>query len=391
MTQYSIGLTDLDVATTGYVLSLDDLADYQGTDPAKYHLGLGQDCFSVPGADEDIVTLAATAASRLVARHPEHKITQLYFATETGVDQSKSAGVFVHQLLGLAPNVRTVELKQACYSATAALQLAVGHITRFPQEQVLVIASDIARYALDTPGEPTQGAGAVAMLVSAEPHLVALEPVTGFYTADVNDFWRPTDSSTPYVNGHLSLDAYLDATAGAYDDAMRRAPGLDLEDIDRFLHHQPFTKMARKAHRHLGQHLGVELDDALIEESMSVNRQLGNSYTASLYFALAAQLTNNAELARKRLGFFSYGSGSVAEFFTGVVQPGYTEHLDYLEHLQADLNARKTLSVEQYRQLHHSYRLDSDNYTTPTDTATSFRFAGVTDHVRQYETGLLPS
>src|SRR5699024_12486653 len=52
-----------------------------------------------------------------------------------------------------------------------------------------------------------------------------------------------------------------------------------------------------------------------------------NTYTASLYFALTAQLHNNEDLAGKRLGFFSYGSGAVAEFFTGVVQENYRDHI----------------------------------------------------------------
>src|SRR5699024_1536543 len=149
----------------------------------------------------------------------------------------------------------------------------------------LVITSDVARYALDSGGEPTQGAGSVAMLISADPNLVEIEPGSGLHTTDVNDFWRPNDSTTPFVDGQLSLDAYLDATTAAWDDLLARRE-LGLDDIHRFLHHQPFTKMARKQLAALAEHTGTELSDDLIEESMSYNRALGNTYTASLYFAL---------------------------------------------------------------------------------------------------------
>src|SRR5699024_4539297 len=199
----------LDAATTRYVLDLHTLAEHPGIDPNQYRLGLGQDAFSMPAPDEDIVTMAAEAAQKLLARHDVGQVRQVLFATESSVDQSKAAGVYLHELLGLPANVRSIELKQACYSGTAALQMAVNAIARNPEEQILVITSDVARYALDTGGEPTQGAGAVAMLISADPHLVEIEPGSGFHTSDVNDFWRPNDSTTPFVDGQLSLDAYL--------------------------------------------------------------------------------------------------------------------------------------------------------------------------------------
>ncbi|WFR67010.1 hypothetical protein P9139_21035 [Curtobacterium flaccumfaciens] len=87
--------------------------------------------------------------------------------------------MFVHGLLGLPQNVRVVELKQACYGGTAAVQLALGIVARAPRERVLVIAADVARYDVDTAAEPTQGAGAAAILVSADPDLIEIEPAAG--------------------------------------------------------------------------------------------------------------------------------------------------------------------------------------------------------------------
>lgn len=378
-----IGIHDLEVATSHYVLDLDTLAEQHDIDPNKFRLGLGQDTFSMPAPDEDIVTMAAEAAQTLLDRHDVSKIRQVLFATESSVDQSKAAGVYLHELLGLPANVRSVELKQACYSGTAALQMAVNAIARNPEEQILVITSDVARYALDSGGEPTQGAGCVAMLISADPHLVEIEPESGLHTTDVNDFWRPNDSTTPFVDGQLSLDAYLDATTAAWDDLTSRRE-LSLDDIDRFLHHQPFTKMARKQLAALAQHTGSELSDDLIEESMSYNRALGNAYTASLYFALTAQLHNNAELAGKRLGFFSYGSGAVAEFFTGVVQEHYLDHI-YPQNVAKQLDNRVELSYDQYRELHESHAATSESFTTPQTTNAPFRLSGITERQRRYE------
>ncbi|MGJ0203637.1 hydroxymethylglutaryl-CoA synthase [Leucobacter sp. gxy201] len=394
----AIGIHDLEISSAHHVIDLARLAESNGTDPNKYHLGLGQDEMGFPAPDEDIVTMGATAAQRIIERNGFEGIRTLLFATETGVDQSKAAGVSVHKLLGLPNHVRVTEFKQACYGGTAALQAALGIVSRFPEERVLVIAADVARYELDSPGEPTQGAGAVAMLVSADPALVEIERATGLYTADVDDFWRPNDLSTAVVEGALSVSAYLDALSGSWDDLQAQG-GSGIDDIDRLLYHQPFTKMAQKGQRHLAKHTGSPISAALTRAEQEAageardtglftgsiyNRRLGNSYTASLYSALAALLHNDPDLAGRRLGFFSYGSGSVSEFFTGVVQPGYFRP-EAAAAVTASLDARASLEIPEYRELHDRSYPSAPDFETPRVTRAPFRFAGIRGRARQYE------
>lgn len=380
----TIGIHDLAVATAAHVLPLDVIAEASGIDPDKYRIGLGQDQMSVPGPDEDVVTLAASAAAPILARHGAERVRTLFFATESGVDQSKSAGVFVHKLLGLPATCRVVELKQACYSATAALQAAADMVARRPDEQVLVIAADIARYDLDSAAEATQGAGAVAMLVAADPAIARFEDATGVFTADVDDFWRPNDRVTAIVDGKLSIDAYLDGVVGAWDDYLAHG-GVAVTEIDRFCHHQPFTKMADKALRRLSEHTGVPLGADLIAASKAYNRQIGNTYTASMYLALAALLDSDDDLTGARIGMSSYGSGSVSEFFTIVVSDGYREATRG-EATRALLQGRHRVDLDRYRALHTAAtatRSDLDTTVAP-ESPGRFHFAGVTAGARQY-------
>ncbi|UVI36139.1 hydroxymethylglutaryl-CoA synthase [Brevibacterium spongiae] len=415
-----IGIDDIELSTTHHVVALDDFAEANGTDPAKFHLGLGQDEFSFPAPDEDIVTMAAAAVAPIIERSGTEGIRTMLFATESGTDQSKAAGMAVHSLLGLPSQMRIVEVKEACYSATAALQAAVGIVTRAPEHRVLVIASDVARYELDTPGEPTQGAGAVAMLVSANPKLLEIEPVSGLNSADVDDFWRPNDSSTAIVDGALSVTAYLDALTGAWTDLQDQG-GPSIDEIDRVLYHQPFTKMAKKAQVHLAGLTGAQLDteivagagaeagaagaagdsagagaasvapeasagprDTGLATSTLYNRRLGNSYTASLYAGLCALLDNDADLTGKRIGLFSYGSGSVGEFFTARVVPGYDQYTRR-QAVTAALEARVPLSIDAYRALHSTELPSAEDVSTPKVTAGPFRFAGIRGRARIYE------
>src|SRR5690625_1920914 len=381
-----IGIHDIAAATGSLVLDLADLAKETNTDVAKFHRGIGQFEMSISTEDDDIVTMAARATKQIIDRHGTDGIRTVMFATATGADQSKSAGVFLHGLLGLPSTVRVVELKEACYSATAALQFAAALVARKPDEKVLVIASDIARYELGSSGEPTQGCGAVAMLVTADPALLEIEPATGLWTSDVMDFWRPNDRTTALVDGHYSMQVYLESVEAAWHD-FQDAGGASFENIDYFCYHQPFTKMAVKAHRKLmeaAQATNVEESVASLEETMIYNRRLGNSYTASVFFALLSLLDNASDLAGKRVALFSYGSGAVAELFTGIVPGGYESHLRRDENKRM-LDTRQRIGYDEYVRRHASFD-QVGAYETPVEASGPYRFTGVTDNKRQYVT-----
>ncbi|MFE6894359.1 hydroxymethylglutaryl-CoA synthase [Streptomyces sp. NPDC057694] len=384
----SIGIHDLSFATTEFVLPHTALAAHNGTAIGKYHVGIGQESMSVPAADEDIVTLGASAAAPIVARHGSDLIRTVVFATESSIDQAKSAGVYVHSLLGLPSATRVVELKQACYGATAGLQFAIGLVRRDPGQQVLVIASDVSKYDLDSPGEATQGAAAVAILVSADPALVRIDDPSGLFTADVMDFWRPNYRDTALVDGQESIAAYLQAVEGVWKDYTEQG-GHALEDFAAFCYHQPFTKMAHKAHRHLLEYCGQDADKddiaRAIAPTTAYNTVVGNSYTASMYLGLAALLDQADDLSGRLVGFLSYGSGSVAEFFAGTVVAGYRERLRTQGHREA-IGRRRPVDYAGYRALHErAFPTDGGDHSTPEQTTGSFRLAGISGHKRIYQ------
>lgn len=384
----SVGIDEISFYTSNYYFDLRTLAEVQNTDPDKYYTGIGQERMGMAAPDEDVVTLAANAALPLIERVGPDAIGTLLFATETGIDQSKSAGVYVHRLLGLNANCRVVELKQACYSATAALQMACALVARQPQRKVLVIASDIARYDLNTPGEATQGCGAVAMLISSEPRLVSIDPEVGNYTEDVMDFWRPNYRTTALVDGKYSTKIYLKSLKRAWENFAEVSP-LTFADLSHFCYHLPFSRMAQKAHQHLAKlnrsTLTPEQLEAQIEDSLQYNRTIGNSYTASMYIGLCSLLENcQSNLADSRIGFFSYGSGCVAEFFTGTVRSGYAQYLHRARHQQM-LAARSALSYDEYLELYrYPDPRDGEVHELPAVTSGRFRLAAISHHKREY-------
>jgi hydroxymethylglutaryl-CoA synthase len=383
-----VGIDKVSFYTSNYYLDLQTLAKAQNIDAEKYYTGIGQEKMGMPAHDEDIVTMAANAAAPLFTEENSKNISTLLFATETGIDQSKAAGVYVHRLLGLNENCRVVELKQACYSATAAVQMACALVARQPETSVLVIASDIAKYELGTPGEATQGCGAVALLIKANPRILEIDPQVGNYTEDVMDFWRPNYRKTALVDGKYSTKIYLKSLKKAWEH-FSQVSSVSFTDLSYFCYHLPFSRMAQKAHKHLSKindsELNAEQTELQIADSLSYNKIIGNSYSAALFIGFTSLIENNDnQLADKRVGFFSYGSGCVAEFFSGRIVPGYEQWLFKDQH-NIMLEQRTELNHEQYLNLYHGPDpQQGEEVVIEHSTTGRFRLSGFKQHKREY-------
>lgn len=385
-----VGIDKIAFYTSRYALELAALAEARGVDPEKFHVGLGQYNMAVPAPDEDIVTLAANAALHALKDVDTNSIEMLLFATESGIDQSKAAGIYVHHLLGLSERCRVIELKQACYSGTLALQLALPFLRQHPDKKVLLIASDVARYGLGSVGESSQGCGAVAMVLSANPRILAFEPEYGVVTENVMDFWRPNYSDEAFVEGKYSSMLYLTMLEKSWQQ-YKAWSGRSFKDHDYFCYHVPVPRLVEKAHQHLmkinkDEPMDKEILQRKINHTLEYGRKIGNSYTASLYVGLTALLDLTEEdMSNKRIGFYSYGSGCVAEYFSAVVQPGYRAALNTEQH-QKMLTERKTLTYPEYEKFYSfAYPRDGSHCEIPKNETGQFRLSAIRDHKRVYE------
>ncbi len=387
-----IGIDKIGFYTPPTFVDMVELAEARDVDPNKYLIGIGQEKMSIATKNYDVVAMAATAADNILTDEDKEKIDMILFATETGIDQSKSGATWVHDLVGIQPFARSVELKQACYSATAGLQLAMGHIALHPESKVLVLATDIAKYGLNTGGEPTQGAGAVAMLLSANPRILEIEKESTAYTKDIDDFWRPNYSEFAFVDGKYSNEAYLSTLTASWNRYKAQYQA-QLSDFEALLFHVPYTKMGRKALQALEDEMdeaGTTRFDSYYETAIKYNKTVGNIYTGSLYLSLISLLEQGEELpADARLGMFSYGSGAVGEFFVGKIQTNYKNYLRKSSHEDL-LNKRKQLTIEEYENILSTplevdetgdILLDVDEFVSSED----FVFVGTNGHRRQYQ------
>lgn len=408
-----VGIDAIGVAIPRRYIDIADLARARGVDPAKYTHGLGAREMAIAEPGEDTVALAAQAARRALAaaKMDRKNLGMLVVGTETGVDHSKPVASFVHGLLELPPAMRVYDTQHACYGGTAGLMAAIEWIASGSAagRSALVICSDIARYGLHSAGEPTQGAGAVAMVISQDPAILEIDAgISGTASSHVHDFWRPLGMREARVDGQYSVQCYLDALASAYrgwkQQAIRRElirvsdRDLASEKLARICYHVPFCKMARKAHVHLRrcdhEDVALRYDPALeevaavqsfrdqVEPSLGVCSQVGNVYTGSLYLALAGLLDTQAfQLRGKRVGLFSYGSGCTSEFFSGVVAARAAERIAAAP-ISDVLSVRERISISDYVRI---MGLTSPLGIAP--AAGEVRFTGVSEHRRQYVCG----
>ncbi len=112
-----------------------------------------------------------------------------------------------------------------------------------------------------------------------------------------------------------------------------------------------FTKLFTKTPEY------QEVYESKLASSLIASSMIGNLYTASLYLGFRSSLEfeyqKGIDLEGKRIGFGSYGSGSSAMVFSGVVQPSYEEIVKNMN-LEAELGDRRRLTLDEYETLHEN-------------------------------------
>jgi hydroxymethylglutaryl-CoA synthase len=356
-----VGIEKVRVHPATMSLDMGALCAARGHDPADIADVMMIDERSVNPPWEDPVTMAVNAARPMLTEEDRKSIELLIVGTESGVDQEKPMSTWVQRYLDLPATCRNVELKHACYSGTAGVQLAAAYLAS-PSAgrgaKALVITSDQSRMHLGKPYEFVMGAGAAAMLVSREPRFLELElGKSGVYTNEVSDLTRPT-SRVETGNSETSLLSYLDALDNALGSYLARiGEPVGYDYFAKNIYHIPFGGMTLRATRTALRHFGGASKGearALWEQktrpSLAYARRMGGTYASSTFIGMLAMVDGCAELrAGQRVGVFSYGSGCCSEFYSGLVGKDARD-VAAAASLPALLDARHRLDVRAYEE-----------------------------------------
>eukprot|EP01036_Dinobryon_divergens_P033576 gene33576-43393_t len=381
-TDNHVGILAIEVYFPSNFVMQTDLEQANAVSAGKYTIGLGQEAMAFTGDREDINSISLSVVQSLLEKYSisPNEIGRLEVGTESLVDKSKSTKTVLMSLFASSGNtdIDGATVVNACYGGTAALLNALtwADSSAWDGRYAIVVAADIAVYA-EGPARPTGGCGSVAMLVGRNaPLRFDLRAKT---THAVWDFFKPVmDSEYPEVNGALSQTCYLRALDDCYTRFKSKNLSLQnvkptVTDTDYFLFHSPYNKLVQKSFARLvyldvldgsipidasTEALDKSLESALkavaaplylgkVSTGCEISRQIGNTYTASVYMNLAHLVsTCGPDLIDKKVVLFSYGSGALASMIS--ISP--TNDCDSrfsLEKIQTSLSTSSRLGARQ--------------------------------------------
>jgi len=379
MSKQPVGIGDLSIYIPHMSMQSDVIIEQRGDSPElldrlqKAVVYTGQKEVRFPNFFEDTVTLALESGYQLFQRNSPDHLRFMVSGTETSIDMSKPISSYMQSPLveagvALPKNMLTFQVQHACASGAVSMLTVAGLLAASSNDKDsgLVISTDIARYQKGSTAEVTQGAGAVSLLIEKNPRLIELDlNSVGYFSKDVDDFFRPLGSDVAQVRGRYSLKCYREALEKAMLDHCEVegvTPADYLRSVDMFVLHVPYYSLPFECLRALiRKYLKLTkpeaeefLQERGFQSSIKPAKVVGNLYSSSLFMALISLLNERRSLfgddiSGKKIMFGSYGSGNTMAVFSGVIAKKAGEVIDSWD-MDAVFNQSKPVSFDKYEE-----------------------------------------
>ncbi len=284
----------------------EEIARQWGKDPGAIRRGLLLEEKSVPGLDEDTITISVAAARAAIARAgiDPKRIGAVYIGSESHPYAVKPSGTVLVDALGIGPEVHVADFEFACKAGTEAMFVALGLVESGRVEYALGIGAATSQGAPNDALEYSASAGGAAYLFGKR-NLLAEVVETFSYTSDTPDFWRREGEFYPRHGGRFTGEpAYFKHVEAAARGLLERAK-LKPSDFKYAVFHMPNGKFPLQA----GKALGFRKEQ--LETGWVVNT-MGNTYSGSSPTGLAAVLDVAAPDDLVLITSFGSGAGSDA-------------------------------------------------------------------------------
>ncbi|MFV5687581.1 hydroxymethylglutaryl-CoA synthase family protein [Flavobacterium sp. ZT3R25] len=400
-------------------LPIKTLAKARNIEPEKLEKGLGLIKMTLPDSHQDTVVFAANALTKLIQENNLNlnEIARIYVGTESAIDSSKPISSFLIALMEQKFGENTlsecdvVDFTFACIGGVDALQNCIDFVKLNPAKKAIVVTTDFAKYDLNSTGEYTQGAGALAMLITSNPRIIAFDNNWATSTKGVFDFFKPfrtlskeeiTGNATneswfdnleaeieihkdqPVFDGQYSNQCYMDRTRNAYFSfkKLKNTSETIYNSWASIIMHLPYSFQGR---RMLSEIYALDAENKIIsgEEDASeyqnklkgiskseeyqnfvteklmpaelASSLIGNLYTGSIFMGLLSTLAHfydtEKEISNSKFGFLAYGSGSKSKVFEGEIQSDWKTALAGIK-LFETLEQSFEIDFETYEKLH---------------------------------------
>ncbi len=326
---------------------------------------------------QDSVCIAAESMLDMTKHIPSfEKVRMIISATETAIDASKPISAFLVGILHKAgitipPHLTNYQTQHACAAGTISILQAASIIQSSSEDSTAIITtSDIARYEQNTTAEITQGSGAVSMYITKNPRLLELcTSKVGLFSEDVDDFFRPMNEPNAQVKGQYSMHCYINAVEKSLEDLARQySQSIQevLEEADYIIFHVPFFHMPfivlrrilMKYLKYSKEQYDEFIERKYITDSADIISQIGNTYTAAIFFCLGSVLERHhrqkIDINNKKVLILSYGSGSTSLAIKGNTTPKSSEVVENWG-LWDQVNYGVLASIDVYEEWVRSY------------------------------------
>jgi len=308
-----VGIVSYGTYIPRYRIRLADIArawKKEGTDITG-SLGITEK--SVPGVDEDAVTLALEAAYQSLSGFTGKPtdIEALFVGSESHPYAVNPTSTIVGELLGMGNNYLASDMEFACKAATAGMQAVAGLVESGHISYGMTIGTDTAQSKPHDALEYTSAAAAAAYLLGNK-HIIAKLVAYTSYSSDTPDFWRRDGIQYPSHAGRFTGEpAYFAHVLGAARQLFEKAK-ITAGDCTYCVFHMPNAKFPRDVAKRLG------FTQAQLAPSLTVDH-IGNPYSASTLLGFAATL----DIAKPgdTICMVSYGSGAGSDAFLWEVTP----------------------------------------------------------------------
>ena len=291
-------------------IKVEEIAKVWGADAPSYRKGLQLNEKSVPGADEDTVTMSVEATRNALARSggiDPQDIGALYVGSESHPYAVKPSGTIVAEAIGATPDIHIADLEFACKAGTEGMYLAHSLVKAGEVKYAVGIGGDTSQGAPGDTLEYSAAAGSASYIFGSDKDKMLGEVLhTYSWTTDTPDFWRREYMHYPRHGSRFTGEpAYFRTSMGSANGIMERA-GLKPSDFKFAIFHQPNGKFPIR----VGKKLGFTMEQM---ETGWLSPWLGNTYSGASPLGLTAVL-DIAE-AGDLILITSFGSGAGSDSF----------------------------------------------------------------------------
>jgi hydroxymethylglutaryl-CoA synthase len=303
--------------------------------------GVPVDAKSVPGPDEDTITMSIEAARNALVRAQvaATDLSAVWIGSESHPYAVKPSGTIVAEALGATPWVSTADWEFACKAGSEALTAAMGMVGSGMARYVLAIGADTAQGRPGDALEYTAAAGAAALLVGAAAESLATIIATRSHVGDVPDFFRRADRPYP-VHGHrfTGEPAYFGQTRAAAHGLLEEI-GAKPTDFTYAVFHQPNARFPQAVAKQLG------FSNEQIAPGL-LSPKIGNAYSAAALLGLCAVL----DIAKPGETIFvtTYGSGAGSDSYALEVTAAIEDRRSRAPQTAAYLKRESYIDYAQY-------------------------------------------